>query len=56
VAVAAAASVDVVDSLRVEVCGTLRAVQNFLANVPQDAVEWELLSDPQTLLLVRRAP
>lgn len=34
VAVAAAASVDVVDSLRVE-----------------DAVEWELLSDPQTLLL-----
>jgi hypothetical protein len=32
VAVAAAASVDVVDFLRVEVCSTLRALQDFSAN------------------------
>ena len=48
-AVAAAASADVVDLLPVVVRGRLEALQDFPANARQDAVEWELLSDPQTL-------
>ena len=51
-AVAAAALVDVVDLLLVVVCSIFRATQVFIANARQDAVEWELHLDPQTLSLV----
>lgn len=46
-AVAAAALADVADLLPVVVCSTFGAMQDFIANARQDAVEWELPSDPQ---------
>ena len=40
---------DVVDLLPVVVRSMFGAMQDFIANARQDAVEWELLSDPQIL-------
>ena len=40
---------DVADLLPVVVRSMFGAMQDFIANARQDAVEWELLSDPQIL-------